>query len=210
MKPHFTARLFLVIALLFAIRTEGATDFKSQVSPVLKQYCYKCHSTQSKPKAKGDLKLDDLANMTSKIGTATIKPGNAAQSTLYSTFKLPSSDDDHMPPKKEPQPTAAQMNVIMAWINEGASLEGKAAAAPGAPTTPPAPGTPPATGAPMAPAAAGEMKAWTSADGKSIQASFLRLEGENVVIQREDGEAFIVPLSKLSPESQALAKSGGK
>ena len=200
MKPHFSYRLLLLVALLFSVRIASATDFKSQVTPVLRQYCYKCHSNEKKS-TKGKLALDDMAGLQAKIGSALIKPGNAAQSSLYTTMKLPASDDDHMPPKKEPQPNAAQMNLIMAWINEGASLDGKGGAAP-APT--------PAPGAPPAPAAGSEMKTWTSADGKTIQAKFLRLEGESVVIQREDGEAFIVPLTKLSAESQAMAKAGGK
>ena len=54
------------------------------------------------------------------------------------------------------------------------------------------------------------MKTWTNAAGATIQASFLRMEGENVVIQRADGVCFTVPLANLSAESQALAKSGGQ
>jgi hypothetical protein len=193
MKSLSLVRLLVAAALLLAAKPVIATDFKAQVVPVLKQYCYKCHSNEKKSK-KGKLVLDDMANLADKISpNGIIKPGNAAQSSFYGSMKLPATDDDHMPPKKEPQPTPAQMNLIMAWINEGASLDGKTAAAPAAPATP---------GAPAAPAAgAAAMATWTSADGKTIQASFLRLEGENVVIQREDGEAFIVPLSKLSAES---------
>ena len=44
-----------------------AVDFKSQVAPVLKQYCYKCHSEAEK-KEKGKLALDNLTKFATKIG----------------------------------------------------------------------------------------------------------------------------------------------
>lgn len=47
---------------------------------------------------------------------------------------------------------------------------------------------------------------WTSSDGRTIQATMLRLEGESVILQRNDGGVFKVPLVKLSPESQTMAK----
>jgi hypothetical protein len=51
------------------------------------------------------------------------------------------------------------------------------------------------------------MSTWTSSDGRTIQAKMLRLEGENVILQRNDGGIFKVPLVNLSSESQAAAKS---
>lgn len=191
-----------VVVLFLCVITARATDFKGQVSPVLKQYCYKCHSELQK-KEKGKLVLDNMTRLATKISpTGIIKPGDPDGSTFYSCLNLPAKDDDHMPPAKEAQPPAASIAIIKAWIAEGASLDGKKPVA-AAPTTPtPAPAAP--TAPPTPPTA------WTSSDGKTIQASFLRLEGENVVIQREDGVCFILPLARLSPESQALAKSGGK
>jgi hypothetical protein len=47
---------------------------------------------------------------------------------------------------------------------------------------------------------------WTSSDGRTIQAAMLRLEGEIVILQRNDGQIFKVPLVNLSPESQTAAK----
>ena len=173
-----------------------AVDFKSQVTPVLKQYCYKCHSEAEK-KEKGKLALDNLTKFAAKMADnkAMIKAGDAAGSSFYTCLTLPPDDEDHMPPKKETQMKPAEIEIIKAWITEGASFEGG--------------GKAPAAAA-AAPAAASDMKAWTSAAGASIQAKFLRMEGENVVIERADGVCFSVPLANLSAESQALAKSGGK
>lgn len=191
----------LATAIFLCAITAPATDFKGQVTPVLQKYCYKCHSDIQK-KDKGKLVLDNMAKLSAKIGpSAIIKPGDPDGSSFYTSLTLPVSDDDHMPPAKEAQPPAASVAIIKAWIAEGASLDGRkaVAAAPSAPSAP-------STAAP----AAGAVTTWTSSDGKTIQASFLRLEGENVVIQRADGVCFVLPLTRLSPESQALAKNGGK
>lgn len=189
--------------VLFFCAAAPAVDFKSQVAPVLQQYCYRCHS-EVKKSEKGKLVFDNLTRLATKIGpSAIIKPGDPAGSSLMTSLTLPAKEDDHMPPAKEPQPTAAHIAIIKNWIAEGASLDGKKAAVAAAPA-------PAAPAAAATPAAAGAMQNWTSTDGKAIQASFLRLEGESVVIQRSDGVCFIVPLSRLSPASQALAKNGGK
>jgi Planctomycete cytochrome C len=169
-----------------------AVDFKSQVAPVLKQYCYKCHSEAEK-KEKGKLVLDNLQRLGEKIGPGKlISPGDAAKSWFYTCMIEPMDSEDRMPPRKDPQPTEQQVNLIMAWIAEGAKLDGG--------------GTAPVPVA--APAASAAMTTWTSADGRAMQAKLIRLEGENVILERSDGGVFSVPLSRLSPESQAAAKSG--
>ena len=188
--------LLPIAVVLACSATARAVDFKSQVAPVLKQYCYKCHSEAEK-KEKGKLVLDTLKRFGDRIAEGKIiVAGKGDTSSFYTALNLPKDDDDHMPPSKDPQPNAAQIALIKQWIDEGASLTGgKAAAAPTAPAAPAAAG--------------GGMLNWTSSDGKVIQAKFVKLDGDNVVIQRADGQTFSVPLSRLSPESQAQAKKGG-
>jgi len=68
----------------FLVVTARATDFKGQVTPVLKQYCYKCHSELQK-KEKGKLVLDNMTRLAGKIGpSAIIKAGDPEGSTFYS------------------------------------------------------------------------------------------------------------------------------
>jgi cytochrome c len=188
----------LLAAILSCTATAHAVDYKGQIAPIFKQYCYKCHSEAEK-KEKGKLVLDNLKRFGARIAEGKmIVAGNPDASSFYKAFGLPVDDDDHMPPDKSPQLNAAQIALIKGWIAEGATFDGskKTAAAPAAP-------------APAAPAAGGGMQSWTSTDGKVIQAKFVRLDGDNVVIQRDDGATFSVPLSRLSPESQAQAKKGG-
>lgn len=49
---------------------------------------------------------------------------------------------------------------------------------------------------------------WKSADGREIQAQFVALEGEEVLL-RMGAQSFKLPLTKLAPESQALARRLG-
>lgn len=178
-----------------------ATDFKTQVAPIFKQFCYKCHSEAEK-KEKGKLVLDNTQRLAQKISaTGIIKPGNPEGSSLFKSFILPPDDDDHMPPAKQAQPPKASIDTVKAWIAEGASFDdGKSA--PASPATSAVPATP-------SPAPAGAiLQTWTNVDGRSIKAKFVRLDGDYVVIQRDDGQTFTLPLSKLSPASQAQAKAG--
>lgn len=49
------------------------------------------------------------------------------------------------------------------------------------------------------------VQSWTSSDGKIIQAKFVKLEGDAVVIER-DGKPFTIPFTKLASASVDLAK----
>ena len=52
----------------------------------------------------------------------------------------------------------------------------------------------------------GAAEEWTSTDGKSIEAEFLRVDGESVVLEM-DGKDFVVPLERLVAEDQEKART---
>jgi len=52
---------------------------------------------------------------------------------------------------------------------------------------------------------AAPLQSWIASDGRVIQAKFVKLDGESVVIEK-DGARFAVPFAKLSPASVALAR----
>lgn len=196
-RPTLIASACLVAASSFA------TDFKTQVAPIFKQFCYKCHSEAEK-KEKGKLVLDNTQRLAQKISaTGIIKPGNPEGSSFFKSFILPTDEDDHMPPPKQAQPPKASIDIVKAWIAEGASFDGGK-------STPATPATSSVSAAPSPAPGGAALQTWTSVDGRSIQAKFVRMEGENVVIQRNDGQTFTLPLIKLSPASQELAKKGGQ
>lgn len=56
-------------------------------------------------------------------------------------------------------------------------------------------------------ASAADMRIWTNAQGRQVNASFVRLNGDTIVLRTEDGAEHNFALSILSPEDQAFAKT---
>lgn len=194
--------------LALALSSASAADFKKDIQPILKAQCYKCHSEEAK-KEKGGFVFDNLERFAKDIGPGRIiEPGKVADSHFYETLVVPLDDDAHMPPKK--QMAEADVKKFKEWIEAGASLDGKPTAAKPAsmlPERPAAPVTPAAAATPAAPAT---MQDWTNTDGRVIQATMLRMEGANVVLQMANGQVYNYPMEKLSAASQEMAKRGGK
>jgi hypothetical protein len=63
-----------------------------------------------------------------------------------------------------------------------------------------------AVGQPIFAQAPNTISSWTSSDGKTIKAKFVRIEEDSVVIEKE-GKPFTIHFSKLAPASVELAKS---
>ena len=188
----------ILLALVLTATAASAVDYKTQIAPIFRNKCYACHSVTKK--VKGKLALDD-AELPKQIGPGkNIIPGEAMKSTMFVNCTLPDDDADVMPPEGKNRLTDAEIDLLKNWIAEGASLTGGGAA--------PAP-TPAAAPAVM-PAAGGLLK-WTSNDGKVIEAQFMGLEGDGVLLKMPaTGVTHIVPLSRLSPESQEQAKTATK
>lgn len=182
-----------VLVLVALTSTASAVDFASQIVPIFRNKCYACHSVTKK--VKGKLALDN-DKISEQIGPGSnIIPGEPMKSTLFISCTLESDDADVMPPDGKNRLTDAEVELLKTWITEGASLTGGAAAPAAAPAAMPA---------------AGGLLKWTSTDGKVIEAAFERLEGDGVVLTMPGKGSFLVPLTRLSPESQEQAKTATK
>lgn len=53
---------------------------------------------------------------------------------------------------------------------------------------------------------AAEVRTWTDVEGRQVSASFVKLDGEFIVLQTQDGAQHRFPLTRLSAEDQAVAK----
>ena len=177
----------VAIASLTALQA-GATDFKTQVLPMLQKKCADCHSEAKKVKGKFDInKPDNYAD--------NVKAGSPEVSKLFTSVTAPDDDEDVMPPskgRKTERLTPAEVALIKAWITEGASFA--------------AGGAKPGAATPAAAAPAGGASDWTNTAGKTLKAEFDRIDGDNVVLKAADGKYYSVPMANLSPESQAQAK----
>jgi mono/diheme cytochrome c family protein len=111
--------VFVVGARLSAADAASkAVDYSREVQPILSAHCYACHGPDdSKRKAK--LRLDRRDAAIKK----TIKPGDAAHSSLISRVNS-NEDDEVMPPaSKKDRLTPAQIDVLRRWIDEGARFD---------------------------------------------------------------------------------------
>jgi len=93
--------------------------WRDVVAPLLAARCVSCHGGA---KQKGKLRVDSIeALVTGGKGGAAIVPGSASGGTLLARSHLALEDEKHMPPAKEPQLDAPQIDLIAWWIEGGAS-----------------------------------------------------------------------------------------
>ena len=200
MKLHFRA---LLVALVLPVSTE-AVDYVSDVLPIMKEHCWKCHSNENQ--VKGNLALDDLEEVRDyQIGKFNIiRPGNPEESNFLEVMKLDASHSDFMPRKADPVPDR-EIAVIESWIKSGAVIDAKN------------PVEEEKEWLVGGASSDGEMpenayRNWTSSDGKSIEARFHSLSGDSVKIVMKDGRSFTIPFSRLDAlsieQARKLAGSG--
>lgn len=191
-------RLALAAALLAPLFPNStlAIDFKTEVQPILREKCFKCHSG---PRAKKGIRYDDADTLAKFIGDhdkAVIVPGKPLDSLMIKLAGLARNDTDAMPPPTRGDGLSIpELATLKQWILEGAKLESAAGTDPApAPTTTEAP----------------KLLSWTNTDGNSLQAYFVKMDGSNVVLKKEDGTEFSYAMSKLSIESRKQASDLSK
>ncbi len=115
--------LVALVALLGAARLPAAdaprpVDYSREVQPILTAHCYACHGPDEGQR-KAKLRLDVRDSAVKKA----IRPGDAAHSPLVERI-LSKDPEEVMPPpgKKEPL-SAAQIDVLRRWIDQGAKFD---------------------------------------------------------------------------------------
>ncbi|MEP7123210.1 MAG: c-type cytochrome domain-containing protein [Byssovorax sp.] len=102
--------------------------WRDVVAPLLAARCASCHGDA---KQKGKLRVDSIeALVAGGKGGPAIVPGNASGGTLIARSHLPLEDDKHMPPAKEAQLDATQVELIAWWIGQGANATDPASTMP--------------------------------------------------------------------------------
>lgn len=105
--------------------TPGTGTYDGVIAPILEARCAGCHGID---RDKGGLRLHTAAAIMAggEMGPVLVA-GNAEASDLIRRMRLPIDDEDHMPPKSKPQPSAEEIAAIESWILAGASFTGGAA-----------------------------------------------------------------------------------
>lgn len=93
-------------------------DYHTDIAPLLRDYCAGCHNAGD---YEGDFSVETFAAL--KAGGATkekkiLVPGKPDESYLLQTILKAAKPG--MPPKKEAQPSAAEVALLKRWVEEGA------------------------------------------------------------------------------------------
>jgi len=119
-RPVRARLLWIAAVLLAAARPAGAAevDFRRDIEPILIENCYECHGPKTR---KGDLRLTnrDDAFSPGQLGTPVIEPGRSDLSPLIDLIR--SADATERMPKERSPLSAAQIELIRRWIDEGAT-----------------------------------------------------------------------------------------
>ncbi len=85
-------------------------DFGTRVVPVVEKYCIGCHNS---PKKKGDLLLDVYrkGGETAALADLAVWQGVAERVAAR-----------EMPPRDQPQPTAAEIDIVTSWVDQASRL----------------------------------------------------------------------------------------
>ena len=100
-------------------------DFNRDIRSIISDNCSKCHGPDEQER-KAKLRLDrkEDALKPAKSGDYAIVPGDVAKSKLITRITSTDPDEVMPPPKTGKKLTAAQIDLLRRWIQEGAKFEG--------------------------------------------------------------------------------------
>jgi uncharacterized membrane protein len=110
------------------------------IVPLLKRYCYECHSeagvnpVHAAGKVKGKLLMTSIESL-QKGGSSdqpALVPGDVASSLMIEVMHYEIDDEEHMPPEDSDQPSADEVALLEWWIKAGAPTDKTVAEAGGA------------------------------------------------------------------------------
>ena len=102
------------------------THFEKVIAPIFERTCNACHSPDTEGGPEGDLILttrEGILCLDRDEVDRVIVPGDPDNSYLMQVCEYPLDDEDHMPPKDEPQPTKAELAALRQWIKDGAKFD---------------------------------------------------------------------------------------
>ncbi|MEM1440693.1 MAG: c-type cytochrome domain-containing protein [Verrucomicrobiota bacterium] len=185
MKPAVPTLLILISSLTLSVR---AIDYEKDIFPIFERKCANCHVDGS---SKGGVGLD-LDKVGREIGEGrAIVPGNPDESDLFEVVTLPEDDNDIMPPQGKGRPlTDGEVAKLKEWIEAGAIVGNEEPE-----MTEAAPAERPQRPSPIE-------GSWTNTNGKTIQATLIRVEGDNAIL-RMGTRDYPYPIANLDATAQA-------
>jgi hypothetical protein len=119
--------LIVLLASISAIAADKKTaatepvDFSSQIRPIISSKCFACHG-QDESSRKAKLRLDlREESIKERKGRQAIVPGDPAKSELVARITSPDPDEVMPPPKTGHKLSAAEIDLLRRWIEQGAA-----------------------------------------------------------------------------------------
>ena len=109
--------MYVEVAMMLALTgSSDPVDFNDDVRPILASNCFLCHGPDPSTR-KADLRLD----MEESALASVIVPGQPAASELLR--RVSHGGEDRMPPGDRHALSAAEIDMLHRWIEQGASWE---------------------------------------------------------------------------------------
>ncbi|MEC7502202.1 MAG: PSD1 and planctomycete cytochrome C domain-containing protein [Planctomycetota bacterium] len=115
--------LLFSAAINRGIAGEETVDFSQRIRPILSDACYQCHGPDEKERQAG-LRIDQRESLLASRDTRpAIVPGNHSESEIF--HRITSNDPEMRmpPPDAVRQLTAEEIELLKAWIDQGADWE---------------------------------------------------------------------------------------
>lgn len=123
-----THALGAMLVLGGTLASQAEVHFEQDVLPFLQAKCFKCHgkpetlSSGKRKEPKGGLRLDGRGWFErGGDGEDAVVAGDLEESGVYRRVTLPADDPDFMPSKGDPL-TAAEVETLRRWIEQGADF----------------------------------------------------------------------------------------
>ena len=135
--------MVIVVVSQTLLSAASPVDFNREIRPILSKHCFQCHGFDGQAR-QADLRLDTVTGMTAETesGNRVVVPGKPTGSALFLRVTSPDADLRMPPPEVADGLSAAEVERLRRWIEEGAQWSEHWAFVP--PQLPPLPGADPA------------------------------------------------------------------
>ncbi len=187
--------IILLAAATWPLSSAVSVEFEADILPIFSSKCAKCHMDGN---SKGGVALD-AEDISKEIGSSkAIVPGDAEKSELVELVSLPEEDNDRMPPPDKGRAlTPEEIGKIKEWIASGAPVGGE---------EPTMTEEKPSTASGLARRPDPIEGTWTNKEGKSINATLVRMDGDKAVL-RMNGREFPYDVNQLSAADQEKVRA---
>jgi hypothetical protein len=118
--------VFVVAGISLSLPARGAEGkivFNRDIRPILSDKCFHCHGPDEK-RRKADLRLDRREGATMDLGGhAAVVPGKTAESELIARILHPDAGEVMPPPATKKPLSAREIELLKAWIDQGAEYQ---------------------------------------------------------------------------------------